>query len=92
MELELCDVMDVRQDAGDCFDCLVVKLVILDTQLGVLWIVIVVKLIQQNYRCLEFLAIVLKYVLVILLGPLSTNLLRFDFWLVGKDMLNLTSF
>ena len=78
--------MDVRQDAGDCFDCLVVKLVILETQLGVLWIVIIVKLIQQNDWCLEFLAIVLKYVLVILLGPPLTNLLCFDLWLVDKDM------
>ena len=78
--------MDVRQDASDCFDCLVVKLVILETQLGVLWIVIVVKLIQQNDWCLKFLAIVLKYVLVILLGPPLTNLLCFDLWLVDKDM------
>ena len=78
--------MDVRQDAGDCFDCLIVKLVILETQFGVLWIVIIVKLIQQNDWCLEFLAIVLKYVLVILLGPPLTNLLCFDLWLVDKDM------
>ena len=81
VEFELGNVMDVWQDTGYGLDCLIIELVVLETQLGVLRIIIIVELIERNDRRLVLLAIVLEDVLVILLGPAPVNLLRLDPWL-----------
>ena len=78
--------MDIRQDAGDGLDCLIVKLIVFETQLSIFWIVIIVELIERNDWRLVFLAIVLEDVLIILLGPPPTNLLRLYPRLAVEDM------